>query len=71
MTDTPTETEAEPAEDFEKNYYPTAYVAEVLGLSAETIRDWIARGVIKAVKIERQWRVPRSELVRVANDRHG
>lgn len=58
-------------ETHEEVYYPTTKVAATLGLTTETIRDWITLGKIKAVKIHGYWRVPRSEVIRIANDRHG
>jgi excisionase family DNA binding protein len=51
--------------------YPTAKVAEILGLTAETIRDWISAKKIRGIKVNGYWRVPRSEVIRVANELHG
>jgi excisionase family DNA binding protein len=63
-------TDKEPTE-IEDPLYPTTRVAETLGVTAETVRDWIAQGKIEGVKINGYWRVRRSEVIRLANAQHG
>jgi len=47
----------------EKLYTP-GQVAETLGLSIRTVREWLRQGKLKGVKIGSRgdWRVPESEL---------
>lgn len=53
--------------------YTTARVADLFGVTTETVRDWIARGTLKAVKPGGvgQYRIKRSELIRFANHKYG
>lgn len=45
-----------------EQFYSTERVAEMFEVTVETVRDWISRGELKAVKVNRQWRVPESAL---------
>lgn len=38
--------------------------AIILGLKVRTIREWIRKGKIKAVKIGKAWRIPAEEVER-------
>ena len=40
-------------------------VAEELQISVYTIKEWIKKGKIKAVKVGRFWRIPEEELERL------
>ena len=40
-------------------------VAKVLRMSSQAIRDMIKRGEINAVRVGRQYRIPRSEVERI------
>jgi len=40
-------------------------VAQVLRMSSQAIRDMIKRGGINAVRVGRQYRIPRSEVERI------
>jgi excisionase family DNA binding protein len=40
-------------------------VAQVLRMSSQAIRDMIKRGEINAVRVGRQYRIPRSEVERI------
>lgn len=40
-------------------------VASVLRMSSQAIRDMIKRGEINAVRVGRQYRIPRSEVERI------
>ena len=51
--------------------YSTPKVASILGLTTDTVRGWCVDGKIKANRVNGYWRVPRSEVIRIANDRHG
>lgn len=61
-----------PEEDVvEEEYYPTKKVGLILGLSTDTIREWCSSGKIKAIRVNGYWRIPRSAVIEVANQRHG
>lgn len=51
--------------------YDTEAVAKIFSLSRQTIQDWINAGKIKAFKLGGMWRIPKSEILRISNDRHG
>ena len=36
--------------------------AKILVVEAETVRDWLRRGVLKGIKMGRLWRVKESDL---------
>ena len=55
----------------EPRMYGTPQVAEMLGVTAETIRSWIEEGKVQANKINNRWYIPRAEVLRIASDRHG
>lgn len=40
-------------------------VAKVLRMTSQAIRDMIRRGEIKAARVGRQYRIPRSEVERI------
>lgn len=40
-------------------------VAQVLRMSSQAIRDMLKRGEINAVRVGRQYRIPRSEVERI------
>lgn len=44
--------------------FGTAEVSEALGLSADTVRDLINDGALRAVKRDEQWRITLDELQR-------
>ena len=50
--------------------YSVIQTAELLGVQARTIREWIRTGVIHAQKIEgsRRWVILESEIKRVRHD---
>lgn len=51
--------------------YDTNYVAELFGVTNETVRAWIERGELEAVRVSRRWRIPRRALVAFANSKYG
>lgn len=58
--------------EHDEKYYSTQKVAETFGVTTETIRNWISRGTIQgAIKIGNYHKVPRSEVIRLAQERYG
>lgn len=59
----------EPSEEF----YDTARVAELFGVTAETITNWCKKGGLfpNAFRINGRWRIPRADVLRLANSRYG
>jgi putative resolvase len=48
------------------------YIAEVFEVRPYTVREWLNTGKMNGVKLPTgTWRVPNSEIVRFANERHG
>jgi excisionase family DNA binding protein len=53
-------------------YLTTDELAELVSVRPKTIRVWIDRGLINAVKLNRRWRIPAGELERLLEaDGHG
>jgi excisionase family DNA binding protein len=48
-----------------EQFLKTDEVAKVFSVRPKTVRMWIGRGELRAVKLNRQWRVPASELSRL------
>ena len=48
-------------------------VAKIFDVTPGTIRLWLREGTIKGTKIGtgHYWRIPQSEVIRVANERYG
>jgi excisionase family DNA binding protein len=54
------------------DYISTAEVARTFGVTSETIRNWIERGLLtNCIKIGTRYRVPRAEVIRLARERYG
>jgi excisionase family DNA binding protein len=53
----------------ERGPYTTRAAAERLDVTAATVRRWIARGLLPAIKVGGEWSVEHSALVRFAVDR--
>jgi len=67
MTDEQLDPNAEPQPE---QMYSTTRVGELFEVSAETVRNWIEKGELKAVKLGgTYWRVASSEVIRFANQR--
>lgn len=47
------------------------YVAKVLAYGEDTIRRWLRDEKLKGIKVQGEWRVPHSELVRFVNEEYG
>jgi excisionase family DNA binding protein len=53
-------------------YLTTDQMAELVSVRPKTIRVWIDRGLINAVKLNRRWRIPAGELDRLLEaESHG
>lgn len=49
----------------------TEQVAEFFQVSEYTVREWLKNKSMSGIKLGRQWRVPRSEVSRFANEKYG
>lgn len=54
-----------------EKHYSVHSVAGMFDVGAQTVRLWIREGKLKARKINGRWRIPESELKRLANTRYG
>jgi excisionase family DNA binding protein len=50
--------------------YKVSQVAEMFGVSRQTVLDWINKGVIQAVKPLKEYRIPKEEVERLKNNAH-
>jgi excisionase family DNA binding protein len=50
-----------------EQYFSSAYVGRLMGLTHETINKWLREGTIKGQKIGKHWRIPESEIRRMIN----
>lgn len=48
-----------------------AEVAAIFKVAKYTVREWIKEEKFKATKIGNRWRIPKSEIVRFANEKYG
>jgi excisionase family DNA binding protein len=53
----------------ERPFFGVREVAEILGVSVKTVRRWIKRGKLHAVKTEASWKVGRKELLDFISER--
>lgn len=51
-------------------YYSTAEIAEMFGVQTYTIRLWIKKKKLRAIRVGNKLKVERAELVRFANERY-
>jgi excisionase family DNA binding protein len=51
--------------------YKVSEVAKMLGVKPWSVRQWIKEDKIKATQINKQWRIPRAEVSRIANEKWG
>lgn len=49
----------------------TAYVARTMNVTTETVRNWIVENKLRAIRVHRHWRIPKSAFTDFLNDRHG
>ncbi len=43
-------------------YYTVQEVAEIFGFSDRTIRNWIKEGLLRAIQVRREYRIPISAV---------
>lgn len=57
---------------FEK-LYKSSEVAELFGVTIETVRTWLKDGSLKGIKIGNgyNWRISESEVIKLANGKYG
>lgn len=46
-------------------------VANLFKVAPYTVREWIKEEKFKATKIGNRWRIPKSEIVKFANEKYG
>lgn len=53
-----------------EKYYGIKKTSELLGLKMRTVRDWVIKGKIKAIKYQgsNRWSIPESEVKRVRGE---
>ena len=53
-----------------EKYYGIKKTSELLGLKMRTVRDWVVKGKIKAIKYQgsNRWSIPESEVKRVRGE---
>lgn len=45
--------------------------ARAIGIKPRTVREWIRRGKIGAIKVNRKWAIPEEEVSRIIKERRG
>ena len=58
-------------EDTLPKLYTVAEVAKIFAVTPYTVRLWCRDGTLDAVKPGKSWRVPESEVHRLAHERYG
>ncbi len=53
-----------------KTYFTTTEASELLGLDRRTVSQYCKRGILDAVKVGRDWLLPKSEVDRYKKERH-
>jgi excisionase family DNA binding protein len=54
-----------------QKFYSPKELAQMLGVSEWTIREWFKTGVLKGAKHGRQWRMSTEELTKYLEEKHG
>ena len=49
-------------------FYTTNQVAEIFQVKNFTVRNWIEQGQVRAAKVNGQWRIPQTEVTRLADE---
>ena len=49
-------------------FYTTNQVADIFQVKNYTVVDWIKQGKMRAAKVGGQWRIPQSEVTRLADE---
>jgi len=52
-----------------KTFFTVSETAEIFGVSVKTVKRWINKGKIRAVKTDYQWLVPRTAIIKFATER--
>lgn len=55
--------------DLEK-FYSTEQVGHLFSVASETVVHWIQDGKLRAIKIDRRYRIPKSAIIQFANERY-
>lgn len=55
----------------EEQFYSTKRVAELFDVTADTVNNWIKRGLLDAVKVAGTYRVTQSSVRRLGNSKYG
>ena len=50
--------------------YTTQQVADAYQVTAETVRNWITSGQLRAVKLGNEWRIMNSDLATFTRERY-
>ena len=50
-----------------QNYYTLKETANIFNVYWKTIRNWVLKGKIKAIKIGKEWKIPKEEINRIKN----
>jgi excisionase family DNA binding protein len=56
--------------EVEDPFMSTVSIAEMFDVTPYTVRQWVREGKLKATKVNRSWKVRRSEAVRFANEKY-
>lgn len=59
-----------PPEDPDFKFYSTAEVAELFGVTPETVRDWVKAGKLKSHKIGQRVKIRRDDLIAFGNSKY-
>jgi excisionase family DNA binding protein len=51
--------------------YGVTQIAKMFSVEPYTVRVWIKEGKLQGRMIQGRWRVPKSEVIRLANEEHG
>lgn len=51
--------------------YTTKQVADMYEVTAETVRNWIDRGQLRAIKVNGFYRIPHEDVLALARDKYG
>lgn len=62
-------TEQIPDDDPELKLYTVAQVAELFEVTAQSVRNWIINGDLKALRLNNQFRIKRKDLLTFLNER--
>lgn len=58
-------------DDPDERYYTTAYIARLLDVQVETVRDWVKTGKLRGGRFGRHYRVARSDFITFARAMYG